>query len=104
MEKTGTMNQLARHVAVWFYADGQVFKSGSFASNTLGFPEAEFAAEYRRSVAAKTREVLRRKTMKGHWHTVSRNQPIAGKKAPLRVWLRVNHPNSRTRDSGKETL
>jgi DNA invertase Pin-like site-specific DNA recombinase len=41
-------------VTVWFYADGTRFECGTFASNTLGFLRSEFAAEYRRSVAAKT--------------------------------------------------
>jgi hypothetical protein len=31
---------------------------GDFASNTLGFLRAEFAAEYRRAIAAKVREAM----------------------------------------------
>jgi DNA invertase Pin-like site-specific DNA recombinase len=65
-EAFGELKQLARHVAVWFYADGQKFEAGTFASNTLGFLKAEFAAEYRRAIAAKTHEALLRKVKAGH--------------------------------------
>ncbi len=60
------MKQIAEAgVAIWFYADGTLFEHGTFATNTLGFLRAEFAAEYRRSVAAKTAEALRRKAELG---------------------------------------
>jgi DNA invertase Pin-like site-specific DNA recombinase len=48
-------------VQVWFYADGSKFEYRSFATNTLGFLRAEFAAEYRRAIRQKTTEAHRRK-------------------------------------------
>jgi DNA invertase Pin-like site-specific DNA recombinase len=53
-------------IQVWFYADGSRFEYGTFAANTLAFLRGEFAAEYRRSVAQKTAEALRRKAERGH--------------------------------------
>jgi DNA invertase Pin-like site-specific DNA recombinase len=53
-------------VQVWFYADGSQFQFGDFASNTLSFLKAEFAAEYRRSIRQKTTESHRRKAQLGH--------------------------------------
>jgi site-specific DNA recombinase len=53
-------------VQVWFYSDGTRFDYGTFATNTLGFLRAEFAAEYRRSVALKTAEAMRRDAQRGH--------------------------------------
>lgn len=65
-EAFGELVGIAQHgVQVWFYSDGSRFEHGTFASNTLGFLRAEFAAEYRRSVAAKTREALVRKAERG---------------------------------------
>ncbi len=53
-------------VEIWFYADGSRFTFGDFASNTLGFLRGEFAAEYRRAIAVKTSEAMRRKFQRGH--------------------------------------
>ena len=52
-------------VEVWFYADGQQFKYGDFANNVVGFMRAEFAAEFRRAIATKTREAMQRKAQHG---------------------------------------
>jgi len=65
-EAVGELQQLSKHVEVWFYADSQRFESGTFASNTLGFLQAEFAAEYRRAIAAKTTEAMLRKAQQGY--------------------------------------
>lgn len=66
-EAFGELKAIARTgVQVWFYGSGQQFRYGDFASNTLGFLNAEFAAEFRRQIAAKTREALVRKAERGH--------------------------------------
>ena len=65
-EAFGELKQLAKHVDIWFYADSSRFESGTFASNTLGFLKSEFAAEYRRAIAAKTHEAMRRRAEEGH--------------------------------------
>ena len=65
-EAVGELQQLSKHVEVWFYADSQRFESGTFATNTLGFLKAEFAAEYRRAIAAKTTEAMLRKAHQGY--------------------------------------
>jgi hypothetical protein len=54
------------HVAVWFYSDGSQFEYGTFQANVVGFMRAEFGAEFRRSIASKTAEAMRRKAAKGH--------------------------------------
>lgn len=53
-------------VAIWFYADGTMFEHGTIQSNMYNYFKAEFAAEYRRSVSAKTREALVRRAQLGH--------------------------------------
>jgi site-specific DNA recombinase len=52
-------------VEIWFYADGTRFEYGTFQSNTLGFLKSEFAAEFRRAIAAKTYEAMVRKAKAG---------------------------------------
>lgn len=65
-EAFGELKQLAKHVQVWFYADRQRFTYGTFESNITGILKSEFAAEYRRAIAAKTHEALLRKAQQGH--------------------------------------
>jgi site-specific DNA recombinase len=66
-EAFGELKAIARRgISVWFYASGEQFAYGDFASNTLGFLRAEVAAEYRRGIAAKTRESHVRKATRGH--------------------------------------
>ena len=60
------LEALAEHVEVHFYADGRQFESGTFESNTIGFLNGEFAAQFRRSIAAKTYEAMRRRAEHGH--------------------------------------
>jgi site-specific DNA recombinase len=52
-------------VQVWFYSDGTRFEYGSLASNVVGFLHGEFAAEYRRAVAASTYEAHVRRAKAG---------------------------------------
>src|SRR5215203_3134797 len=52
-EAFAELKALAKHVQVWFYGDSTRFQFGDFASNVLGFFKGEFAAEYRRAIAAK---------------------------------------------------
>lgn len=47
-------------VTIWFYADKSRFEHGTFSSETLGFLKGEFAAEFRRNIAAKTHEAMLR--------------------------------------------
>jgi site-specific DNA recombinase len=65
-EAVTELKQLARHVDVWFYAERARFEAGTFASNTLGFLKAEFAAEFRRAIAEKTHEAMLRRAQLGH--------------------------------------
>jgi len=65
-EAFGELKQLGRLVGIWFYSDGTQFEAGTFASNTLGFLKAEFAAEYRRAIASKTTEAMIRKASLGY--------------------------------------
>jgi site-specific DNA recombinase len=60
------LEQLARHVAIWFYAKGEQFTSGDFKSNVTGILESEFAAEFRRNIASKTLESLIRRAEQGY--------------------------------------
>ena len=51
------MKQIAQAgVQIWFYSDGTRFEYGSLATNVVGFLHGEFAAEYRRAIAAATTE------------------------------------------------
>ena len=66
-EAFGELKAIARAgVGIWFYADGTRFEFGTFATNTLGFLRSEFAAEYRRAIATKTAEAMKRKARRGH--------------------------------------
>jgi DNA invertase Pin-like site-specific DNA recombinase len=66
-EVLGELKRIVRAgVEVWFYADGQRFKHGDFASNTLGFLRGEFAAEFRRAIAQKTHEAMLRRAKLGY--------------------------------------
>ena len=61
------LKQLARRCEVWFYADGRRFDhEDTFQNNTLGFLQGEFAAEFRRAIARKTREAMVKKAEAGH--------------------------------------
>jgi DNA invertase Pin-like site-specific DNA recombinase len=60
------LKSLARHVDIWFYADGRKFEHGTLATNVVGLLGAEFSAEFRRIVAVKTSECMRRKAEAGH--------------------------------------
>lgn len=53
-------------VSIWFYADKSQFEHGTFSSETLGFLKGEFAAEFRRNIAAKTHEAMLRRAKLGH--------------------------------------
>lgn len=53
-------------VQVWFYAKRERFTYGDFQSNVTGFFKAEFNAEFRRAIAAKTTEALQKKARAGH--------------------------------------
>ena len=66
-EAFGELKAIARAgVGIWFYADGTRFEFGTFATNTLGFLRSEFAAEFRRAIATKTAEAMKRKAQRGH--------------------------------------
>ena len=66
-EAFGELKAIARRgVEIWFYADRSRFEYGTFATNTLGFLRGEFAAEYRRTISAKTHEALARKAQLGY--------------------------------------
>ena len=66
-ESFGELKQISRAgVQPYFYSDGTRFQYGDFASNTLGFLKGEFAAEFRRAIAAKTREAMEKKARDGH--------------------------------------
>jgi site-specific DNA recombinase len=65
-ESFGELATLAKHVQIWFYAKGERFTFGDFKSNVTGILEGEFAAEYRRAIAAKTHEAMRRRAEQGH--------------------------------------
>lgn len=66
-EAFGEMKAIDRAgVTIWFYGDNTKFEHGSFASNTLGFLNSEFVAEWRRAIAAKTAEAMLRKARQGH--------------------------------------
>ncbi len=60
------LKRLARHIEVWFYADRKKFQHGTFESETLGFLQGEFAAEFRRAIARKTHEAMVRRAQLGH--------------------------------------
>jgi DNA invertase Pin-like site-specific DNA recombinase len=60
-EAFGELKTLAKQCEVWFYADGRRFEHGTFASNTLGLLHGQVAAEFRRSIAAKTFEAMKRR-------------------------------------------
>ena len=53
-------------VEVWFYQDGQRFTFGTLAANVTGFLSAEFAADYRRQIAAWTYAAMEQKARAGH--------------------------------------
>jgi site-specific DNA recombinase len=65
-EAFAELKALAKHVQVWFYADGHRFTYGTFESNITGILKSEFAAEYRRAIAVKTHEAMRRRAEQGH--------------------------------------
>ena len=66
-EAFAEMKMIARAgISIWFYDDGTRFEYGTLATNTLGFMRAEFAAEFRRAIAVKTAEAMRRKAERGH--------------------------------------
>jgi hypothetical protein len=65
-EAFAELKQLARWgVQPWFYAEGWPFRYGTFESNVTGILKSEFAAEYRRAIAVKTREAMQRKAQLG---------------------------------------
>ena len=64
-EAFGELKRLARHVEIWFYADARRFAYGTFESNVNGMLQSEFAAEFRRTIAAKTHEAHRRLAARG---------------------------------------
>ena len=54
-----------RGIQVWFYSSSSRFEYGTLATNITGYNSAEMAAEYRRQVAALTKEALLRKAKQG---------------------------------------
>lgn len=60
------LKNLAKHVGVWFYAEGKPFEYGGLGPNTLAFLKAEFAAEERRNASKRTHEKMRDRAEKGY--------------------------------------
>jgi site-specific DNA recombinase len=60
------LEHLAKHVQVWFYSDAKRFTFGTFESNVTGLLKGEFAAEFRRAIAQKTHEAMRRRAELGY--------------------------------------
>jgi site-specific DNA recombinase len=66
-EAVAEMKEIARAgIEVWFYSDNTKFEYGTFSTNVVSYLRAEVAAEYRRAIAAKTAEAMRRKAEQGH--------------------------------------
>ena len=66
-EAFGELKAIAKAgVEVWFYADRQQFAWGTFETNVTGFLKGEFAAQFRRAIAEKTYETMRRKATSGY--------------------------------------
>src|SRR5262249_24034858 len=59
------LKQLRRFAEIWFYEDGQKFETGTFESDVMGFMKTQVAAQYRRSVATKTRVRMRERVESG---------------------------------------
>lgn len=66
-EAFGELKAIAKAgVEVWFYQDGQRFTFGTLAANVTGFLSAEFAADYRRQIAAWTYAAIEQKARAGY--------------------------------------
>ena len=66
-EVFGELKAIAKAgVEVWFYQDGQRFTFGTLAANVTGFLSAEFAADYRRQIAAWTYAAMEQQARAGH--------------------------------------
>ena len=66
-EAFGELKAIAKAgVEVWFYQDGQRFTFGTLAANVTGFLSAEFAADYRRQIAAWTYAAMEQKARAGY--------------------------------------